>query len=432
MFKIKILFYWFRLKIRGRFTSRAELKQYQQKRLAVFRTMLNHSAFFKKAGILKIDSWQKLPLMDKHIMVTNFAALNAPGISLADATDFAINAEKNRTFSPKLKGITVGLSTGTSGTRGVFLVSENERAQWAAAILSRVLHPILFKKQKIAFFLRADSNLYNSVSSSLFQFSYFDIFKPIEQLAKALHQYQPDVVGAQPSILLELCRLQVAGTINIKPKSVVSFAEVLYPEDKATIERCLSAGVKEVYQCTEGFLGCTCSHGTMHLNEDLLLIEKEFIDDTRFHPIVTDFSRSTQFIIRYRLDDILKLSTMPCPCGSATTAVECIEGRSDDVLQFRKRSGELIKIFPDVLSRRIAWVCNDFERYTVRQLSYKEVSISIDCENERYESVKGKFTEVFDVLLQEYLIDNVQLTFAPWENTPRGSKFRKIQTCFEA
>ena len=40
-----------------------------------------------------------------------------------EAEDFAIMAEKTRIFSPKLKGITVGLSSGTSGKRGIFLVS---------------------------------------------------------------------------------------------------------------------------------------------------------------------------------------------------------------------------------------------------------------------------------------------------------------------
>ena len=37
-----------------------------------------------------------------------------------------IKSEENRDFSPTIKGITVGLSSGTSGNRGVFLASEKE------------------------------------------------------------------------------------------------------------------------------------------------------------------------------------------------------------------------------------------------------------------------------------------------------------------
>jgi putative adenylate-forming enzyme len=250
-------------------------------------------------------------------------------------------------------------------------------------------------------------------------------------LAEALHQYHPDVVGAQPSILLELCRLQVAGKINISPDSIISFAEVLYPRDRETIIKTFGVPVKEVYQCTEGFLGCTCEHGTMHLNEDLVFVEKEFIDKDRFYPIITDFSRSTQFIVRYRLDDVLKLKQGQCPCGSAATAIECIEGRSDDVLCFRKSSGEHIKLFPDVLSRRIAWLCSDFDRYRVVQQSYTRLTISIDCDPERYEMVRGKFADAIEEWLVEQDVEPVSREFVKWTEGLAGSKFRKIQRCFD-
>ena len=65
-------------------------------------------------------------------------------------------------------------------------------------------------------------------------------------------------------------------------------------------------------------------------------IEKEYIDPAtrRFVPVITDFSRTSQPIIRYRLNDILTEAAAPCACGSLFTAIERIEGRCDDTLYF--------------------------------------------------------------------------------------------------
>ena len=386
-FKLNILLNWMRLKSRGVFTSREALEKYQHKRLSAYLSGLSDAPFYKKLNIEGMQDWPRIPVMNKDTLLANFDELNRPGITLQEAMDFALSAEMGRAFAAKLKGVTVGLSTGTSGRRGIFLASDTERAGWAAAVLSKVLKPKIFKKQKIAFFLRADSNLYSSVSSSLFGFSFFDIFKPMNELAVDLQQYQPDILAAQPAVLIELCRRQATGALKIAPRTVISFAEVLHQRDRETITRTFGVPLSEVYQCMEGFLGCTCPLGTMHLNEDLLFVEKEFIDDGRFYPIITDFSRSTQFIVRYRLDDILKIKKDGCACGNAAIAIECIEGRSDDVMLFFNRSGGRVKLYPDVLSRKISWLCDEFDRYRITQTELSTIIINIDCAAENYGAV---------------------------------------------
>ena len=69
----------------------------------------------------------------------------------------------------------------------------------------------------------------------------------------------------------------------------------------------------------------------LHLNEDIVYIEREYLDDRRFVPVVTDLERKAQPIIRYRLNDILVERKEPCGCGSPFLALEKIEGREDDV-----------------------------------------------------------------------------------------------------
>jgi len=49
------------------------------------------------------------------------------GIRLEGAWKLALTAERMRDFSTTLHGLTVGLSSGTSGSRSVFLASAAER-----------------------------------------------------------------------------------------------------------------------------------------------------------------------------------------------------------------------------------------------------------------------------------------------------------------
>ena len=77
--------------------------------------------------------------MDKTFMMTHFNELNTQGIDRDEALALAIESEKTRDFT-ELKGeVAVGLSSGTSGHRGLFITTEKERSMWAAAILAKML-----------------------------------------------------------------------------------------------------------------------------------------------------------------------------------------------------------------------------------------------------------------------------------------------------
>ena len=108
-------------------------------------------------------------------------------------------------------------------------------------------------------------------------------------------------------MLRKIAYWQQEGLITICPKKIISVAEVLEDIDRDFISATFKQTVHQVYQCTEGFLATTCKQGTLHMNEDLVHIEKEYLDQEKgiFVPIITDFMRKTQPIIRYRLNDIL-------------------------------------------------------------------------------------------------------------------------------
>jgi phenylacetate-CoA ligase len=311
--------------------------------------------------------------VDKRLMMENFARFNTIGASADEALELALRAERSRDFTPTLRGVTVGLSSGTSGHRGVFLASPEEQAGWAGMILARTLHR-LTGRLRVAFFLRSNSNLYEQVGSALIQFQYFDLMTPTTEAVTRLNLFQPHIVIGPPSLLGALADRLKSSDLRIHPQRLISVAETLEPQDRERIQSAFQAPVHEIYQCTEGLLAISCAHGSLHIQEDLVALQFEPLDDQgagsgaeRVMPIVTDLWRRTQPIIRYRLNDVLRLADKPCRCGSDFRVIEAIEGRCDDVCSFVTESGELRPFFPDVIRRMILLASDAIAEYQAVQ-----------------------------------------------------------------
>lgn len=346
--RLKVLLYYLYYKYRRPFSDRQALEKWQEKKLKKhLKYVAEHSELYR--GKREPEDY---PVIDKAFMMEHFDALNTVGIGREEAETFAVRAERERDFAPKLKGVTVGLSSGTSGRRGIFLVSDGEKNRWAGYILARFLPGSILDSLDIAFFMRADSNLYQAVSSRNIRFHFFDIYRDMEKHKERLEKTKPAILAGQPSVLLMLAREMERGALHISPRIVISIAEVLEREDEAYLKKVFGLEViHQVYQCTEGCLASTCTHGTLHLNEDIVRIEREYLDGNRFVPIVTDFERKGQPIIRYRLNDILVEKKSPCSCGSPFLALEKIEGREDDVFVFQDEKGQKKMVFPDFIRR---------------------------------------------------------------------------------
>lgn len=372
-----LLAYWRARRLR--FATRAQLEAHQQRRLQQFLTALvRRSRWFSRYAQLPLAQW---PVMDKASMMMHFDAMNGAGLVLAEVMATALAAERQRDFEPTIGAITVGLSSGTSAQRGVFAVSAREQAQWAGILLARALPRGLFSGERVALFLRANSNLYTTVRSRWLTLEFFDLFTPFDQLQDRLVAYGPSIIVAPAQVLRALALAALAGKLRVSPQRVISVAEVLEAQDRALIEQAFGQ-VHEIYQATEGFLGATCERGVLHLNEEYLHVAPEWLDATqrRFVPVITDFTRTTQPIVRYRLDDILTLREGTCGCGRVTLALESIEGRCDDLLQLPDESGAPQPVFADLLSRALAQVLPaqaDY-RLTQRGLRWLQLEAALD------------------------------------------------------
>lgn len=383
---------------------------------------LLESPFYKPLA-RRNESLDCYPLVNKSIFMKNFDSINTKGIKREEALDVAIQAEISRNFTPMIGEVTIGLSSGTSGNQGVFLATENERAQWVACVLDRVIGFSL-KKRSVAFFLRANSNLYDSVKSKVLKFDFFDLMEPLENQLSRLELVNPSILVAQPSLLLELAKKKVNGELAIFPKKIISVAEVLYPEDAVRLEEVFEQTIHQVYQCTEGLLATTCKYGTLHFNEDFLIIEKKYIDaeKTRFHPVITDLMRTTQPVVRYELNDIIH-EKKNCKCDNNMTGIEKIEGRSDDILIFNSIDGKQVKIFPDFFRRAIIMSNNQISDYTLVQFGENELELFVENNSKIFDQAK----DAIEKLLELNNIYGVNLIKSNAKHHDKGNKLRRIK-----
>ena len=426
-----------------RWPSRAALEAWQERQVRSHVAWVSARSPFHAERFARLgpDRWREVPPVGKAETMARFGDANTAGIRLDAALAVALRAERERDFAPLLAGgVAVGLSSGTSGHRGLFLASAAERDRWAGAILARVLPSGglaggLAQRHRVAFFLRASSALYERVQSRRIAFAYHDLLDPFERHVARLNAAPPSVLVAPPSVLRLLAREVAAGALRIAPERVVSVAEVLDDVDRAAVETAFGRRLHEVYQATEGFLGFTCAHHTLHLHESHLVVEPTWVDRAsgRFTPVVTDFSRRTQPVLRHALDDVLVLRAEPCPCGSVFTALERVEGRRDDAFVLPNEGGgpgkpgpEVI-VFADFIRRAILLGAEHADAYTARQRLDGRVEVSVSVRDDARAAAEAGVRAELDRLWAAFgAVPPVVVFVAPPPETAGPVKRRRV------
>ncbi len=411
-----------------RWQSREALEAWQDAQVTDhLRRVLPKSRYYRDlfAG-RDLKDWRHLPISKKAPLMAAFDDWNTAGITLVQAGEVAEAAERTRDFAPTIRGFAVGMSSGTTGSRGVFLVSPQERRRWAGTLLARTLQGTLRKTHRAALFLRADSPLYQTVGSRRLSFSFFDLFAPFEDHWPRLRSLRPTLLAAPPSALARLALEPGANELLAPPGILLSVADVLDDADRAVIEEGFGRKVGQLYQATEGFLAATCPWGTLHWNEDALVIQKEWIDPerTRYHPVITDFRRTTQPILRFRLDDvIIEAEQSDCPCGSIFGTLGKIEGRQDDVFFLPPINGKKpVMVFPDFVRRALILALPTGIDYTVTQTGLD--AWCIELADPTFSPI---VTVEIERLCHELQVDMPSLTFTLWTAPHPGNKRRRIK-----
>ncbi len=302
------------------------------------------------------------PVMDKAVLMADFAAFNRIGLTADEG--WAMFEGR----APQRPGFSVGASTGTSGNRGLYVVSDAERQMWVGTMLAKTLPRFPLETARIALVLPLNSALYRSAAhTARLQLRFFDLNDGLDGLLPRVAACAPDTLIAPPKVLRALAEAD----LPLKVKHVFSGAEVLDPLDRAVIEARFGVIVREIYMATEGLLGVACAHGTLHLCEDVMHFEWAPADGL-VNPIISDFTRTTQAMCRYSLNDLLRLSEAPCPCGSPLQAVAAIEGRCDDILVLDGK-----RVTPDVLRNVLVDADRRIGDFRLRQTAADRLELTL-------------------------------------------------------
>ena len=366
------------------------IRQYQEKAvLRLIDLVRRDSPFYRDlyAGrsIKGLADYGQLPAINKEIMMTNFDRLNMAGLRLAEVMDFALTKEAAHDYLGYYQDrYVIGLSSGTSGNKGIFVTSSELTKRLPGVFMARGGVRLSDLPLKILFLLRVFSQGFADMNAPMIKLHYLpSMTEPLEILAE-YNRMQANILMAPPSLLRQL--LPLYQQIQSPPCRIITYAEVLDPLEKDRFEATFGAPVVEIYQASEGQIASPCRCGNLHINEDLVYVE---LLDENGRPLteesgqrskrmfVTNLVNTVQPLLRYEMNDIIELGG-PCPCGSHFRVISRVIGRNDDVLHLRNQCGILRPVYPDLVSRWIITTDDRICEFIVEQVAPDHLLITLD------------------------------------------------------
>lgn len=342
-----------------------------------------------------------LPVMDKAQLMKDFANYNAPAVTAEQVRDAMA-----RDF--RIGSLTVGASSGTSGNRGYFVISDAERFRWLGTIVAKTIADLLWRRQRVAIILPQGTGLYESSNQTRqIELRFFNLTQGPEAWQNALETFDPTVIVAPPKVL----RHMAERAFHLRPVRIFSAAETLDPVDRPVIEAAFGTPLMQIYMATEGLLGVTCSHGRLHLAEDSIHFEYEPAGGGLVTPLISSFRRETQILARYRMNDLLKLASAPCPCGSPLQAVEEVVGRRDDCFHLPGQTEQQL-VTPDVLRNAVLMADHRIDDFRIVQTGAQEIILTLPPELPKA-AAENAMNKLQALLSDRQVLADITLTQAP-------------------
>lgn len=354
----------------------------------LFKYAKEHSPFYQNLYQDKtfesLADIQTLPTINKTIMMANFSTLNTCGLDLSEVMAYAIEKELNKDYLGYYQGqYVVGLSSGTSGNKGLYITPKAMTKRLPGVFLARGGIQLRDLPLRILFCLRVFSQGFEDIHAPLLKLKYISTMTPIEQVIDTMNQQKINLWMAPPSFIRQI--LPYRHLIQVKLKKIITYAEVLSSTDKAQFESLFQTKVIEIYQASEGQIASACHLGYLHINEDLVYVE---LYDENNHLIetphvvghkmvLTNLINYAQPLIRYEMNDMIVLDD-PCPCGSNFRRIERILGRSDDNLYFYNAGQETQIVYSDLFVRWIITTSDAIREFQVVQKEISKLEITLD------------------------------------------------------
>lgn len=160
--------------------------------------------------------------------------------------------------------------------------------------------------------------------------------KNISQEIKRINKLKPSTIWGYPSFIFELARYIVDNNIqlqNKKLKAVITSGESFSNFQRDIILSAFKVPIIDEYNSNEGFLGSTCKHGKLHINEDTCIMrvldkDGKLLEFGQGQLVVTQLYSHAYPLINYIQGDTVDISHDSCSCGLSFRVLNKVEGRS--------------------------------------------------------------------------------------------------------
>lgn len=241
---------------------------------------------------------------------------------------------------------------------------------------------------------------------------------------KTLRDYNPEVIkGYASSVYMMAKYLNENGITDIRPRSIITSAEMLFPHYRAEIEEGFGCKVFNVYGSREiGAIAAECGeHEGLHISAENVLLE--FIKDDEAVAegesgliYVTNLRNYGMPFIRYEIGDVGKPSDRECNCGRGLPLMEELEGRVSQFMAVRQKdTGKIVSVStaaPGIIGNMLMYVPVD--SYRIVQESLDKIVIKVVAG----EGYSQKDTDFLVEHLYEYLGDSITVEVEKVEDLP--------------
>jgi phenylacetate-CoA ligase len=349
--------------------TRAQLEAHQAKALSRMRQYAyDRSPFYQKFHKgLTGRPLHELPVLTKAMMMEHFDELVTDRtLHLEDVRAYAAQGEAGQRYQNRFW---VNATSGSSGHPGFFLF---DQAEWLYILASFArsqewsgVRINLTRRQRMATVAsispwHMSAQVAASVKSWWRPSLRLPASQPLSQTVERLNEWRPEILIAYASMTGILAEEQLARRLHINPKVVYAASELLTPQTIRLVQEAWGDEPFNQYVATEtasiAAKHKSCRH--MHFFEDLLITENV---DEHYRPVppgeygarllITNLFSRTQPLIRYELNDSVRVSTEAHACGLPFTVLESIQGRMEDTLTMPAVSGGKVTVRPLVFNR---------------------------------------------------------------------------------
>ena len=315
-----------------------------------------HAGYFREAyrdidlEHLSLESLS--PVRKKDLMEHYEQWVTDPEITYSAVISYLKESKAEQLYLSKYTGLT---TSGTSGVPMPMLRDSYHNTIHGAMINRRfifknisadIMNPcnsriasIIYTDPKVSSY-RSFMKAKNAAGAYADNMQAFSPAMSVKELVRRIDEFDPDMITCYPSALCALAIEQKKGNLHLHLKAIACSAEVLTEEMYALFTETFQCPVLNNYCSTEGgeaAMSCNCGH--LHINEDWVIIEPvnqelqpvQDADAWSDGILVTDLSNYVQPIIRYHMNDQIRICTH-CNCGSTFPYME-IRGRSGGVAE---------------------------------------------------------------------------------------------------